>query len=164
MAKTDENLNTAFSTKAQASIRYSRFAEIAQKEGYVQAAKLLRALAEAEKISALNHFDLIDEQADTEQKISNGIDNKTYEFTQMYPTFIAQADKDGNSRAAISFKGAMAVDKYHGNLITEMLDNYKKDREFPYFICTVCGNITERYAPERCPTCNSTKDKYKVAE
>lgn len=164
MAKTNENLQSAYSAKAQSSIKYSSFAIAADKEGFIQAAKFFRALAEAEKICAVNLFSLIAEATDTEQNISNSIDSKTYEFTQMYPTFIAQAEKDGDSIESMSFKAAMAADRSHSNLLSEMLENYKKDREFSYFVCAVCGNITERYAPEKCPICNSAKERYKVVE
>ena len=164
MAKTNENLQSACSAKAQASIKYSNFAIVAERGGLIQAAKFFRALAEAEKICALNYYSLIDEASDTEQNISNSIDSKTYEFTQMYPTFITQAENEGDSRESMSFKTAMAADRSHGNLLSEMLENYKKDREFTYYVCAVCGNITERYAPEKCPICNSIKEKYKAVE
>jgi rubrerythrin len=162
--KTNDNLQSAFSAKARDSIKYSSFANAAEREGLIQPAKFFRALAEAEKISALNLLALIVETTDTEQNISSGIDSETYEFTQMYPTFIAQAESDGDARASIALKGAMAADRTHGNLLSEMLENYKKDREFSYYVCTFCGNITERYAPEKCPICNSSKEKYKAVE
>jgi rubrerythrin len=161
---TDDNLKTAFSAEAMAYMKYSAFANVAEKEGLVQAAKFFRSLAEAEKVHAMNHLALMNEKTDTEQNIMNSIDNETYEFTQTYPSFIKQADNDGNSLAAAIFKQAMAVERSHGNLLSGLLENFRKDREYAYYICTVCGNITERYAPERCPICNSAREKFKAIE
>ena len=48
MAKTDENLKSAFAGESQANRRYLAFAKKAEEEGFTQVAKLFRAAAEAE--------------------------------------------------------------------------------------------------------------------
>ena len=162
--KTDDNLKTAFETKAKQYMKYLACADAAEKEGFVLTSKFFRALAEGEKVQALNHISLLSDVAETEQNIMNAIDNETHNFTQMYPSFVSQAEKDGNARAILIFKGALEAEKSHGNVLGDLLDNYKKDREFTYYVCTLCGNVAERYAPEKCPICNSSKDKYKAIE
>jgi len=54
-------LKDAFAGESQANRRYLAFAEKAEKEGLMQAAKLFRASAEAETIHALNHLRIMGE-------------------------------------------------------------------------------------------------------
>ena len=52
MAKTQANLMTAFAGESQANRKYLAFAQVADKEGLTQVAKLFRATAAAETIHA----------------------------------------------------------------------------------------------------------------
>ena len=35
------------------------------------------------------------------------------------------------------------------------------DRETDYYVCQICGYISEDEAPEKCPICGAVKDKFK---
>ena len=53
---TSDNLQAAFAGESQANRKYLAFAEKAEKEGFVQVAKLFRAAAAAETIHAHAHL------------------------------------------------------------------------------------------------------------
>jgi rubrerythrin len=55
-SKTEKDLAEAFAGESQTNRRYLAFAQQADKEGYPQAAKLFRAVAEAETVHAHAHL------------------------------------------------------------------------------------------------------------
>jgi rubrerythrin len=56
--KTQENLMAAFAGESQANRKYMAYAQKAEKEGKLNAAKLFRAAADAETLHALKHFEV----------------------------------------------------------------------------------------------------------
>lgn len=161
---TRDNLKTAFDGEARAFMRYIAYANAATRDGYKQTARLFRALAEAEKIHALNHLAALGEVADSESNLISAIDGETYEYTQMYPSFLTQAEREGDHRAAISFKGAMAAEKVHGNLLKKALEKLGKSKEFEFYVCAVCGHVSLGDAPDKCPGCGASSEKFSKVE
>lgn len=162
--KTDDNLKTAFEGECRAYMKYNAFARAAENEGQRQIAKLFRAMAEAEKIHALNHLAVMEESGGIEQNITSAIDSETYEFTQMYPVFIRQAGQDSHSRAAMSFRGAATVEKIHSGLLNDALGSLDRNQEEDYYVCTVCGNTVAGMMPDKCSVCGVASDKFKFVE
>lgn len=161
---TKKNLQTAFQGEAQAYMKYTAFAARAEKEGHRQVARLFRAVAEAEKVHALNHFTVMGRAGDTTANITAAIDGETYEFTQMYPGFIEQAEQDESSRAAASFREASAVEKIHSNFYNHALKNLGRNREEDYYVCSICGNTVAGGIPDRCEICGAAAVKFKYVE
>jgi rubrerythrin len=162
--KTDDNLMAAFKGECNAYMKYIAYARAAENEGQGQIAKLFRAIAEAERIHALNHFAIMGGSSGTEQDLSSAIDSEAYEFTQMYPAFIQQADQDANSRAAASFRGASAVEKIHNALLSNALKSLGRNKEEDYYICTICGNTVAGELPDKCTVCGAASDKFRFVE
>jgi rubrerythrin len=156
---TNDNLKTAFMGESKAHMKYLAFAAIAEKEGNRQVARLFRALAESEMVHAQSHLLTMGEVGRTDDNISSAIDGETYEFTQMYPSFINQAEKEGNQRAAMSFRNAMASEKVHASLLSAFLDHTGQAGD--YYVCSVCGYVSAAEAPDKCPTCGTTGQKFK---
>ncbi len=162
--KTDDNLAAAFEGECTAYMKYMAYAAAAEKEGQIQIAKLFRAIAAAERIHALNHFAVMGESGSVEQNATSAIDSETYEFTQMYPAFIRQADQDSQARAAASFKGASAVEKIHSNLLSHALRSLGRSKEEDYYVCTVCGNTVRGSLPDKCAVCRAGSEKFNFVE
>ena len=156
---TNDNLKTAFDGESKAHMRYLAYAATADRQGHKQAAKLFRALAESERVHAQNHLLASGEGGETEDNISSAIDGETYEFTQMYPSFINQAEKEGNQRAVASFRAAMAAEKAHAVLLSALLEH--SGREDDYYVCSVCGQTVTGNAPNKCPACGASGSKLK---
>lgn len=164
MGNTDENLREAFAGESQASRKYLFFAEKADKEGQKQIARLFRAAAEAETVHARNHLSNLGEIGSTEENLKSAIGGEHYEFTQMYPEFIKQAEAENNKRAKSGFSWANDVEQVHHGLYSRALESLGRDatpEDKPYFVCQVCGNTVEGEAPDRCPICGAPKNMFK---
>lgn len=178
--KTDGNLKTAFVGESQANRRYLFFAEKADREGYPQIARLFRAAAAAETVHAKRHLDAMDgasravAEALTNEGQTNSaqstLDNLTaaaagehHEFTEMYPPFIKDAEKEEKLRAQISFERANAVEQIHHKLFEstiKALEARQPLKDEPYFVCQVCGYTVPGEAPEKCPICGAPRSRF----
>ena len=160
---TYENLMAAFAGESQANRKYLAFAKKAEEEGFPQIAKLFRSAAEAETIHAHAHFNVVSGVKDTVENLKAAIEGEGYEFNTMYPEFLEVALKEGNKKAEISFKNAMAVEKIHYDLYTEALNILKSGKDLEaadIYVCSICGNTVVGGAPDKCPICNAMKDKF----
>jgi rubrerythrin len=164
MTDTPENLQEAFAGESQANRRYLFSAEKADQEGHPQIARLFRAAAEAETVHARSHFIAMDGLGKTRDNLTAAVMGEHYEFNQMYPTFIKQAEADDNQRAVRTFKNANEVEKIHHTLYQQALKALEAGEKFkdePYFVCQVCGNTVAGEAPEKCPICGAPRAKFK---
>ena len=108
---TQDNLQAAFAGESQANRKYLAFAAKADAEGHPQIAKLFRAAAAAETVHAHAHLRVMGGVKDTKQNLQAAIEGEGYEFKEMYPGFIKEAEAEGNKAAVISFRNANAVEK-----------------------------------------------------
>jgi rubrerythrin len=163
MAKTDENLKAAFAGESQANRMYLAFAKKAEEEGLPQIAKLFRAAAEAETVHALNHLRVMGQVKSTLDNLGTAVSGETYEFKKMYPDFIAEAKKEANKSAVVSFNYANQVEQIHANLYQKAIDSLKSNKDLPkadIYVCPTCGNTFEGSVPDSCPICATAKDKF----
>lgn len=160
---TIDDLGAAFAGESQANRKYLAFAKKAEQDGYPQVAKLFRAAAEAETVHAHAHLRVMGGIKDTAANIKEAIEGEGYEFKNMYPGFLATAEKEGNKAAAVSFKNALAVEEIHHGLYKEALGAVQAGRDLPVakvFVCAICGNTVKGAAPDKCPVCGVGKDKF----
>ncbi len=153
---TSDNLKEAFAGESQAIRKYLAFAKKAQADGYSQVAKLFRAAAQAETVHAHAHLRVIGGIKSSEENLQEAIDGEGFEFQQMYPKFLAEAQEEGNNSAVTSFKYALAVEEIHHGLYTEALNAVKSGSDLPgakIYVCPVCGNTVKDNAPDKCPVC-----------
>ena len=129
MNNTQENLQSAFAGESQANRRYLFFAEKAEKEGHPGIAKVFRAAAAAETVHARNHLVAMGGIGSTKENLQAAIKGESYEFMEMYPDFIEQAQADNNKRAEISFTRANAVEKIHHDLYQKALNALEAGQE-----------------------------------
>ena len=106
MSKTQENLMAAFAGESQANRKYLAFAQVADKEGLPQVAKLFRAAAAAETIHAHAHLKNAGKIGDTAANLQSALEGETYEFTKMYPEMIKDAEAEGKTAVAKYFEFA----------------------------------------------------------
>jgi rubrerythrin len=161
---TQDNLKSAFAGESQASRKYLYFAERAEKEGLPQIARLFRAASEAETVHARNHLEAVQGIGTTEDNLKAAIHGEHYEFTEMYPPFVAEARAEGNRRAEMSLIHANEVEKTHHRLYREALASLERsDRmpEGPYYVCPVCGETVFGKAPDACAICRTPGSKWK---
>jgi len=167
MGNTNGNLQDAFAGESQANRRYLFSAEKADEAGHKQIARLFRAAAEAETFHARNHLKVLGGIKSGKENLEAAVGGESYEFTEMYPSFIEQAKAENNKDAEWSFDMANKVEQIHHRLFQEALsglESGKSSKETPYFVCQVCGNTIEGEAPERCPICGAPRSKFKKVE
>ncbi|NLP17293.1 MAG: rubrerythrin family protein [Clostridiales bacterium] len=154
-----KNLMTAFTGEAEANRKYTAYAKKAEKEGKLNVAKLFRAAADAETLHALKHFEVAGKIGSTADNLMDGIKGETYEYKEMYPPFVKQAEAEGNKAAVMSFTFAMKAEEVHSKLYKDALENLDNTEEVFYYLCPVCGNI-EKFRPDKCSICNVAGDKF----
>jgi len=152
---TKENLKEAFAGESQANRKYLAFAKKAAADGYPQIAKLFRAAAEAETVHAHSHLRVLGGIKTTTENLQAAIEGEGFEFKEMYPKFIAEAEKEGDKPALTTFTYANAVEEIHANLYQKALDNLGKPETVDYYVCSVCGYTCENEPPDTCPVCGS---------
>jgi rubrerythrin len=156
MSKTEQFLKEAFAGESQANRKYLAFADKADKEGYLQVARLFRAAAEAETVHAHNHLRTLNGIKTTKENLQEAIAGETHEFKQMYPEMIEAAKTEGNKAAERTFSFANEVEKIHAQLYQKLLDGLGRSQEnFTYYVCPVCGYTAEKEPPGTCPVCGT---------
>jgi len=161
---TNDNLKEAFAGESQANRKYLAFAKKAEQDGFPQVAKLFRAAAAAETIHAHAHFRVMGGVEGTEENLQTAILGEGFEFKEMYPKFLSEAESEGNKPAVYSFKNALAVEEIHHGLYSKALEAVKSGSDMPetkIFVCAVCGNTVEGSAPDKCPVCGASREQFK---
>lgn len=160
---TNDNLKAAFAGESQANRRYLAFAKRAELDGFRQVARLFRAVAEAETVHAHAHLRALDGVKSTADNLQAAIAGESYEFREMYPQFVAEAEQEAQRAALSSFKRALQVEQTHFGLYTEALKAIQAGKDLPaanIFVCSVCGHTAVGLAPDQCPVCGATRDKF----
>lgn len=161
MPKTENNLQDAFAGESQANRKYLAFAKKADKEGHPQVAKLFRAAAAAETVHAHAHLRELGGIKSTKENLEAAISGETFEFENMYPQMIKDAEEEGDKGALRSFNLANAVEKIHAGLYKKALKTLGSNEETDYYVCDVCGYTAEGEAPDECPVCRAKKTAFK---
>ena len=174
--KTANNLMHAFAGESQARNRYTYWASIAKKEGYVQIANIFEETANQEKEHAkrlmkLMNADLKGEtlsvSADFPVLMGSTLENlkaaaggENEEWTDMYPTFAKVAKEEGFDEIAGIFLAIAKAEKMHEDRYLQLANNIEKGTVFKkeqrvLWKCNNCGFVTEDLeATERCPACD----------
>jgi rubrerythrin len=161
---TSENLKEAFAGESQANRKYLAFAKKAQEDGYPQVAKLFRAAAEAETVHAHAHFRVLGGVKDTNENLEAAIEGEGFEFQHMYPSFLSEAEAEGDKPATFTFKNALAVEEIHHGLYTQALEAVKAGSDLTenkIHVCLVCGNTVYGDPPDKCPICGAPVQQFK---
>jgi len=162
--KTKENLMAAFAGESQANRKYLAFARKAEKEGYKNVSRIFQAIAEAETIHALKHFEIADKIGTTLDNLEAAAEGEHYEFSKMYPEFIEAAKQDDHSKALQTFEYANAAEKVHGGIFKDLKEKVASGtdaEEKAVHLCPVCGWVGMEPVPDKCPICNTSKKAFK---
>jgi len=172
--RTEKNLLTAFAGESQARNRYTFFASVAKKEGYIQIARIFEETADNEKEHAKRFFKFLEGGAspinsdaafplgviaDTKTNLLAAAKGENEEWTHMYPEYAKIAREEGFEQIAIVFEEIAKVEKHHEARYLKLAKNieegkvFKKD-EVVRWKCNNCGYIHEGIeAPASCPAC-----------
>jgi len=162
MATTETNLKEAFAGESQANRKYTAFAKKAEQEGFVKVARLFRTAAEAETIHAMGHLNAMDAIKSTADNLRAAIAGETYEYTEMYPPMLTQAQAE-NHKAKRMFGYAVEAEAVHAELYKLALEAVSQGKDLAdtkFYLCPVCGHIEAGNPPATCPICGIKGEKY----
>jgi rubrerythrin len=161
MTDTTKNLKEAFAGESQANQKYRAFSKKAEKDGFANVARLFQAAAEAERIHAEGHLKALEGIGSTAENLQAAIDGETYEFTEMYPPMLEQAETEGH-KARRMFKYAAEAEAVHAKLYKLALEAVQqgKDLDVDFYLCPICGYIEFGKPTEDCPICGTKPDKF----
>jgi rubrerythrin len=125
MTKTETNLQAAIAGEAKARLEYTAFAMQAMQEGHPEIAQLFLEAAGAETIHGISHMRAAGEVGMTIDNLDEAANGEDYEIEEMYPRFVREAEEDGNSDAAASFKLALEREIHHRAMFKEAFNIFK---------------------------------------
>jgi rubrerythrin len=169
MSKTTDNLKAAFSGESQARNKYTFFAEIARKEGYLYIAKIFEETADNERQHAKDHLLLLDGLGDTIANLKEAVGGEDYEVQSMYPGFAKDAEEEGETKAANAFKQVAKIEAHHRERYKTLLAMVEAgtvfERDEPIkWKCSVCGYVVDgKTPPHKCPSCEHPQKFYEPA-
>lgn len=170
-----ENLQSAYNGALKAKSRYEAFAAKAEEESYLGAAALFRAAALSKEIRAARYAGVMGggtvppletvEVKSTKQNLKTARDAENYEAKNLSPGFLKKAQTDKNDKAAISFKGSLAMEKANAKLFSQALSDvnaWKAKKKF--IVCQTCGYATSDLTIKVCPVCSQPREQFKEVE
>jgi len=185
-SKTASNLMKAFAGESQAKMRYTYYAKVATKQGYLQIANIFLETAANEQehaklfmkqlikngleglpveIEAAYPAALSDE---THKNLAYAAAGENEEWSQLYSGFASTAEEEGFKEIADTFRMVVLVEKKHEARFLKLHKNIQNDRVFKreekvQWICTNCGHVLEAAeAPEECPVCKHPQKYFQL--
>lgn len=161
--KTFKNLQDAFSGESQARNRYTFYASVARKAGFVQMSDVFLETANNEKEHAELWFKEMYDISDPSANLQAAANGEHYEWSDMYEYMAKDAEEEGFKELAAKFRLVGGVEKHHEQRYLELKKRYDDGTTFvgdapQGWICLNCGHIHfADKAPEVCPTCNHPK-------
>lgn len=160
----EDNLKNAFAGESQAHMRYLIFAKKAEQEGFPNVARLFRAISYAEQVHATNHYDALGMIRSSIENLQVAIDGETYEVNEMYPAFNAVARLQEEKGAQRTTDWALQAEKVHAGMYQKGRQAVESNKDIKLglvYICDMCGYTVEGEAPNRCPVCGASKEKFR---
>jgi rubrerythrin len=114
-------------------------------------------------VHAHSHLRALDGVKGTEENLKEAIAGEAHEFKDMYPDFLSAAQQEGNKRAEISFRNALAVEKVHHDLYAQALQAVQSGKdltESDIHVCSICGHTIMGESPDRCPVCKAPGERF----
>lgn len=183
--KTAENLMKSFAGESQARTRYTYYASVAKKQGYVQIANIFMETAEQEKEHAKRFYKFlkddfageaieinagypVDLYDDTAENLRAAAKGEHEEWSHDYPEFARIAREEGFPAIAVAYERITEVENRHERRYNKLLKNLEEGKVFKkdepvLWKCNNCGYIFEgEEAPEVCPACLHPQGYFEV--
>jgi rubrerythrin len=179
MSKTQENLLKAFAGESQARNKYTYFASVARKEGYIWIQKVFEETADNERAHAEREYQLMKGKVEmtntydiaplgtTLENLKMAAAGEKHEWTGMYPDFEKIALAEGETAAAQAFKEIGEVEEKHEERYLKLAKKlesgkmFAADSEETEWKCLNCGYVHKgKEAPKVCPACAHAQGYY----
>lgn len=162
--KIKDAMHQAYTGESKAALRLKVFAEKADQEGYPQLAKLFRVISFSEELHGKRALRLMREIKSTEENLAESFESETRVAGVAYDNFIKHAEEVGDKAASLYFSQSRDVEEIHAKLYKEAMDHVLEERQTTYYVCDVCGYVSDGILPEECPVCGAKKDRFVTFE
>ena len=183
-SQTEKNLLLAYTGESNNRNLYTFFADQARKEGYEQIGAIFIETAGHEYEHArqeLNRIQTSDIElptlvypvkgvGDTRTNLETAVSGEHYEQQIMYPEFAQTADDEGFPEIARLLRQIAAVEAYHEERFSSLLNLIKQGRIFQRdqivtWKCRVCGYVkADKSPPHNCPICECDRAYFEVLD
>lgn len=158
----DEMFHTAYAEESKAALRLKLYADRADMDGYPQIAKLFRAISISEEIHGLRSLKMLKQIKSTDENLASSFTSETRIAGAAYDDFIKKAGEEGNSQAELIFSQTRDVEDVHSKLYKRAMDHVIEETEATYYICEVCGYVSDSLLPDKCPVCGAGKEHFRT--
>ena len=158
--KLRDAIHQAYTGEAKAALRLKAYAEQADAEGYTQFAKLFRVIAFSEEIHGKRALRLLQESKSTEENLKESFESETRVAEVAYDEFIRRAEEAGDKAFSLYFSQSRDAEEIHSRLYKEAMEHVMEERETTYYVCSVCGYVSDGLLPDECPICGAKKERF----
>ncbi len=170
--QTEKNILTAFAGESQARNRYDFFASAAKKEGFRLVQEIFAETASQEKEHAKRLFKFLEGGeveivgafpagivGSAEVNLIESAAGEHHEYTEMYPSFAAIAEKEGFGEIAAVMRNIAIAEEYHEKRFLSLAKQIReatmfKAQEEVTWRCLNCGWLHKSgLAPTLCGAC-----------
>ena len=160
----DEKLKEAFHRvyegEAKAALRLKIFAKKADQENLPQISKLFRVIAFSEEIHGERALRMLREIKDTDSNLKDSFQSETNIAEVAFDQFIELAEGIGDNLASTIFSNSRDVEDGHAKLYKNAINHLIGERETTYYVCGVCGYVSDGVWPAVCPVCSAPKEQF----
>jgi rubrerythrin len=148
--------------EAKAVLRLKIYADKAEQENYPQVAKLFRVIAHSEEIHGTRSLRMLKEIKGTYENLTASFESESKVAGVAYNNFIKLANEAGDEPSATIFSQSRDVEDTHAKLYQEAMGHMLQERDTTYYVCPVCGYVSDGVLPDECPVCGAKKDQFET--
>jgi rubrerythrin len=153
-------MEQVYTGESKALLRLQVYAKKAEEEGYSQIARLFRVIAFSESIHGSRALRYLHEINGTEENLKLSFESETRVAGVAYDQFIKTATEMDDNAALTIFSQSRDVEEVHAKLYKEAMNHLMEETETNYWVCSVCGYVSDGSLPEACPVCQAKQDKF----
>lgn len=155
-------MQQTMAVESASAARNRLYAAKAKKEGALQLARLMAALAEGEQISARRALIYLRGKIGrAEEHLQTLRRHKQEAATRVYPARRKTAAAEGDRSAEAAFAQFGKVNHNHA-VVLDKPDIHTTAHDF--YVCQVCGSIALDAVPDQCPVCGAVPERFKRAK
>jgi len=158
--KIKEAFHKVYEGEAKAALRLKLFAKKADQEDLPQISKLFRVISYSEEIHGERALRMLREIKDTDSNLKESFQSETHVAAVAYDHFIELSENLGDVTASNIFSNSRDVEDGHAKLYKYAINHLIGEKETTYYVCKVCGYVSDGILPELCPICSAPKEQF----
>jgi len=155
-----EAFHKVYEGEAKAALRLKIFAKRAEQEELPQIAKLFRVISFSEEIHGERVLRMLREIKDTDSNLKESFQSETHVAGVAYDNFIELAENIGDVTASNILSNSRDVEEGHAKLYKYAINHLIGEKQTTYYVCQVCGYVSDGVSPEVCPICSAPREQF----